>query len=90
MGRDKDIPGYRSSGKIHVASRRCTAVPVVPPGGEQITDYSFLRFFVRSVPLFLSLMLTPMLHIGAPDYRPDRLKAEQRAFMTHRAYINNF
>ena len=32
--RDKgDIRGYRSSGKIRVASRRCTTVPVVPPGG---------------------------------------------------------
>ena len=29
--RDKDIPGYLNSGKIHVASRRCTKVQVVPP-----------------------------------------------------------
>ena len=61
MGRDKDIPGYRSSGKISVASRRCTAVPVAPPGGElKKTDYRFSRFFVRPIPLFRSLMLTPM------------------------------
>ena len=59
-GRDKDIPGYRSSGKIRVASRQCTAVSVAPPGGEKITDSRFLRFFVLSVPLFRSLMLTPM------------------------------
>ena len=32
MGRDKDIPGYRSSGKIRVASRRCTSCA---PGGEK-------------------------------------------------------
>ena len=31
--RDKDIPGYRNSGKIRVASRRCTKIQVVPPGG---------------------------------------------------------
>ena len=30
--RDNDIPGYRSSGKIRVASRRCMKVPVAPPG----------------------------------------------------------
>ena len=34
-----------------------TAVPVTLPGG---TNYHFSRFFVRSVPLFRSLMLTPM------------------------------
>ena len=34
-GRGKDIPGNRSPGKIRVASRRCTAVPVAPPGGEE-------------------------------------------------------
>ena len=47
-------PGIRSSGKIRLASRRCTTVPVAPPGGEQIVTpafYSFSsalsRFFVR-------------------------------------------
>ena len=38
----------------------CTAVPVAPPGGEKNTNYRFSRFFVRSVPLFRPLMLTPM------------------------------
>ena len=48
------IPGYRSSGKIRVASRRCTTVPVAPPGSKKILTpafYAFLsalsRFFVR-------------------------------------------
>ena len=41
-GRDKDIPGYRSLGKIRVASRRCTAVPVAPPVGD--TKYGLLLF----------------------------------------------
>ena len=31
--RDKDNPGYRSSGKIGEASSRCTIVPVAPPCG---------------------------------------------------------
>ena len=35
MARDKDIPGYRSSGKIRVASRRCITVPEAPPGGRE-------------------------------------------------------
>ena len=39
----------------------CTTVPVAPPGGGKNTNYRFSRFFVRSVPLFRSLMLTPML-----------------------------
>ena len=60
QGSDKYISGYHSSGKIRVASRRCTAVSVAPPGGETSTDS---RFFVLSVPLFRSLMLTPM-HSG--------------------------
>ena len=55
MGRDKDIPGYHSSGKIRVASRICTAVPAAPPGGEKnvltTAFYAFSsalsRFFVR-------------------------------------------
>ena len=34
-----------------------TTVPVAPPGGGKNTNY---RFSVRSVPLFRSLMLTPM------------------------------
>ena len=38
----------------------CTTVPVAPPGGGKNTNYRFSRFFVRAVPLFRSLMLTPM------------------------------
>ena len=30
--RDNDSPGYRSSGKIRLASRRCTTVPVALGG----------------------------------------------------------
>ena len=43
---DKDIPGYRSLGKIRVASssRRCTAVPVAPPGGEKLLTTAFYAF----------------------------------------------
>ena len=41
----------------------CTTVPVAPPGGGKNTNYSFSRFFVRAVPLFRSLMLTPMLYL---------------------------
>ena len=37
----------------------CTTVPVAPPGDGKNTDYRFSRFFVRAVPLFRSLMLTP-------------------------------
>ena len=48
VARDKDIPGYRSSGKIHVASLRCTTVPVATPGGGKDTNSSFLCFFIRS------------------------------------------
>ena len=43
----------------------CTTVPVVPPGGGQNTNYRLSRFFVRSIPLFRSLMLTPMLIVVA-------------------------
>ena len=38
----------------------CTTVPVAPPGCGKNTNYRFSRFFVRSVSLFRSLMLTPM------------------------------
>ena len=57
---EKDIPGYRSSGKIRVASLRCTTVPFAPPGVGENTKSRFLRYFVRSVPVFRYLMLTPM------------------------------
>ena len=56
---DKDISGYRSSGKIRVASRRCTTVPVMPLAVKNDTNS---RSFVCSVPLFRSLMLTPMVY----------------------------
>ena len=39
----------------------CTTVPVAPLGGGKNTNYRFSRFFVRAVPLFRSLMLTPMI-----------------------------
>ena len=39
--RVKDITGYRSSGNIGVASRRCATVPVVPPGGGKILTPAF-------------------------------------------------
>ena len=51
----------------------CTTVPVAPPGGGKNTNYRFSRFFVRSVPLFRSLMLTAMLLIfdfWKPPLRP--------------------
>ena len=51
--RDNDIPGYRSSDKIRLPSRRCTIVPVAPIGGVKSTNSRFLRFFVRSVTVFL-------------------------------------
>ena len=35
-------------------------VPFAPPCGGKNINYRFSRFFVRSVPLFRSLMLTPM------------------------------
>ena len=51
---DKDIPGYRSSGKLHVASRRRTTVLVAPlVVGKILTPavYAFSsalsRFFIR-------------------------------------------
>ena len=37
-----------------------STIPVAHPGGEKNTNYRFSRFFVRAVPLFRSLMLTPM------------------------------
>ena len=59
--RDKDISDYRNCGKIRVPSRRCLEVSFAPAGGGGgDTNSPFLRFFVRSVPLFHSLMLTPM------------------------------
>ena len=39
----------------------CSTVPVAHPRGEKNTNYRFSRFFVRAVPLFRSLMLTPMV-----------------------------
>ena len=42
----------------------CTTVLVAPPGGGKNTNYRFSRFFVRSVPLFRSLMLTAMYTIS--------------------------
>ena len=54
------MPDYRSSGKIHVAS----TVPVAPLAVGGNTNSHFLRFFVRSVPLFRSLMLTTMGYIN--------------------------
>ena len=60
---DKDIRDC-SSGKICVASRRCTIIPIAPPGGGWgNTNSRFLSFFVCSIPLFRSLMLTPMITI---------------------------
>ena len=59
--RDKGIRGYLNSVKIRVASTRCTKILVVPPGGGGNTNSRFSRFFSHSVPLFRSLMLTPML-----------------------------
>ena len=47
-----------------------TTVPVAPPGGGKNTNYRFSRFFVRSVPLFRSLMLTPMLFRKIRSNRP--------------------
>ena len=44
----------------------CTTVPIAPPGSGKNTNYRFSRFFVRSVPLFRSLMLTAM-YIGKID-----------------------
>ena len=48
-------------GKIRVVSRRCTTVPIVPLLMRKNTNYRFLSFFVRSVTLFRSRMLTPMI-----------------------------
>ena len=52
--RVKDIPGYRRSGKIGVASRRCTTLPVAPLVAEKIRTPAFhafssalSRFFVK-------------------------------------------
>ena len=51
----------------------CSAVPVAHPGGEKNTNYRFSRFFVRAVPLFRSLMLTPMKN----GYHIDRDRASE-------------
>ena len=51
-GRDKDIPGHRSSGKIRVASRRCTAAPVSPYGGEKKYGLPLFTFFRPPCPAF--------------------------------------
>ena len=75
--RDKDIPGYHNRVKIRVPSRRCTEVPVVPPGGWKNTNSSFLRFFVRSVPLFRSLMLTPMDYMSSKLYIRSNQKQQE-------------
>ena len=58
----KDIPGYRSSGKIGVASRRVGLLQYQfrPLVVKKNTNHRFLRLFVSYVPLFRSLMLTPM------------------------------
>ena len=45
----------------------CTTVPVAPPCGGKILTTAFSRFFVRSVPLFRSLMLTPMCFNIGPN-----------------------
>ena len=60
FARDKYIPGYRCSGKIRLASRRDVLQYKLRPWRLKNTNSRFLRFFVRSVPLFRSLMLTPM------------------------------
>ena len=48
------IPGYRSSSKIRVASRRCNTVPLAPSAVKKYTNSRFYafssalsRFFVR-------------------------------------------
>ena len=41
---DKDIPRYRSSGKIHVAPRRCTIVPVAPLVLGKILTHTLYAF----------------------------------------------
>ena len=41
------ITGYRSSGKIRVASRHCNTAPLAPLAVKKYTNSSFLRFFVR-------------------------------------------
>ena len=77
--RDKDIPGYSNSGKIHVASRRFTKVPVAPLAVGKNTNFRFLRFFVHSVPLFRSLMLTPM-HANGGDFVDKKSEARNNWF----------
>ena len=63
--RDKDIPDYRNCGKIRVLAYRLDDVlkyQLCPLVVGKNTNSRFLRFFVRSVPLFRSLVLTPMIH----------------------------
>ena len=51
--RVKDIPDYRSSGNIGVlASRRCTTVPVAPPGGEKKYELQLFTLFRQLCPTF--------------------------------------
>ena len=50
-------PGIMVISGVIVARAKST-VSVAPPGGGKNTNYRFSRFFVRSVPLFRSLMLT--------------------------------
>ena len=68
--KDPHTAGYRTSGEIR------NTVPVAPPGGTHITNSSFLRFFIRSVPLFRSLMLTPMLCIYIRPYFTEHVNCQ--------------
>ena len=52
-----DIPDYRNCGKIRVPSRRCTEVPVAPPGGGENMLTRACYAFSSAVPLFRSLLL---------------------------------
>ena len=46
------VVGYRSSGKIHLASRRCTTVPVAPPGGGGKCELQLFTLFRLLCPAF--------------------------------------
>ena len=52
-----DIPDYRNCGKIRVPSRRCTEVPVAPPGGGENMLTRACYAFSSAVLLFRSLLL---------------------------------